>query len=181
HEFQSAEADLAAADEMSRDPSMRAFAEEERGAAQARIAALEMELQAMLLPKDPNDERNVFLEIRAGTGGHESAVFAGNLFRMYTLYAERQRWKVEIVSESASDLGGYKEVIAKIVGVGAYARLKFESGGPRVRRVPPPEAQGRIHTSACPVAIPPEADPVADIAINPAELRIDTFRASGAG
>jgi peptide chain release factor 1 len=135
----------------------------------------------MLLPKDPSDERNVFLEIRAGTGGDESALFAGDLFRMYARFAERQRWKVEIVSQSPSDLGGYKEVIARIVGNGVYAKLKFESGGHRVQRVPATEAQGRIHTSACTVAVLPEADPVADITINPAELRIDTFRASGAG
>jgi peptide chain release factor 1 len=135
----------------------------------------------MLLPQDPNDERNVFLEIRAGTGGDESALFAGNLFRMYSRFAERRRWKVEIVSESASDLGGFKEVIARVVGAGAYAKLKFESGGHRVQRVPETEAQGRIHTSACTVAVLPEADPVADITINPADIRVDTFRASGAG
>ena len=135
----------------------------------------------MLLPKDPNDERNVFLEIRAGTGGDESALFAGDLFRMYTRYAERNRWQVEIVSASSSELGGYKEVIARIVGAGAYSKLKFESGGHRVQRVPETEAQGRIHTSACTVAVLPEADPIADITINPAEIRIDTFRSSGAG
>ena len=180
-EFQSAEADLAAADEMSRDPSMRAFAEEERGAAQARIAALEIELQAALLPKDPNDERNVFLEIRAGTGGDESALFAGNLLRMYVRYAERHRLQADIVSASSSELGGYKEAIVRIAGQGAYSALKFESGGHRVQRVPETEAQGRIHTSACTVAVIAEADPIADITINPAEIRIDTFRASGAG
>ena len=135
----------------------------------------------MLLPQDPNDERNVFLEIRAGTGGDESALFAGNLFRMYTRHAERSGWKVEIVSESPAELGGYKEVILRIIGRGAYSKLKFESGGHRVQRVPETEAQGRIHTSACTVAVMPEADPVADININPADVRIDTFRASGAG
>jgi len=135
----------------------------------------------LLLPKDPSDERNVFLEIRAGTGGDESALFAGDLLRMYTRYGERQRWKVELVSESPSDLGGYKEVIVRIAGAGVYAKLKFESGGHRVQRVPETEAQGRIHTSACTVAVLSEADPVADITINPAEIRIDTFRASGAG
>jgi peptide chain release factor 1 len=181
HAYQVAEADLATAVEMSSDPAMRDFADEERSAAQARIAALEQELQAALLPRDPNDERNVFLEIRAGTGGDESALFAGNLLRMYVRYAERQRWQVEIVSESTSELGGYKEVIVRIVGQGAYSKLKFESGGHRVQRVPDTEAQGRIHTSACTVAVIPEADPIADIAINPADLRIDTFRASGAG
>jgi peptide chain release factor 1 len=180
-EYRQAEADLAAAIDMGSDAEMRAFAEEERAAAQARLAALDTELQAALLPKDPNDERNVFLEIRAGTGGDESALFAGNLLRMYVRYAERHRWQAEIVSASASELGGYKEVIARIVGQGAYSRLKFESGGHRVQRVPETEAQGRIHTSACTVAVIPEADPIADITINPADLRIDTFRASGAG
>ena len=181
-EFGSAEGDLAAAVELARDPrDARLRRRGARARREARIDALEGELQAMLLPKDPNDERNVFLEIRAGTGGDESALFAGDLFRMYARYAERQGWQVEIVSESPSELGGYKEVIARIVGAGAYAKLKFESGGHRVQRVPETEAQGRIHTSACTVAVLPEADPVADITINPADLRIDTFRASGAG
>ena len=142
---------------------------------------LEAELQKALLPNDPNDERNIFLEVRAGTGGDESALFAGDLFRMYTRYAERQRWQVEVISESPSELGGYKEVIARIVGQGAYSKLKFESGGHRVQRVPETETQGRIHTSACTVAVLPEADEVGDVVLNPAELRIDTFRASGAG
>jgi peptide chain release factor 1 len=154
---------------------------DEAKTAQAAMERLEADLQKALLPKDPNDERNVFLEIRAGTGGDESALFAGDLFRMYTRYAERQRWQVEIISESASELGGYKEVIVRIVGQGVYSRLKFESGGHRVQRVPETEAQGRIHTSACTVAILPEADQVNDVVLNPAELRIDTFRASGAG
>jgi peptide chain release factor 1 len=179
--YKKAEADLATAQGMAADPELVAFAEEERVDANARLAALERELSAALLPKDVNDERNVFLEVRAGTGGDESALFAGDLFRMYTRYAERNRWKVEMVSESVSELGGYKEVIARIVGEGVYAKLKFESGGHRVQRVPATEAQGRIHTSACTVAVLPEADPIADITINPAELRIDTFRASGAG
>jgi peptide chain release factor 1 len=142
---------------------------------------LEAELQQALLPKDPNDERNIFLEVRAGAGGDESALFAGEIFRMYARYAERQRWQVEIISESPSELGGYKEVIVRIVGQGAYSKLKFESGGHRVQRVPETEAQGRIHTSACTVAVLPEADAVDDVVLNPAELRIDTFRASGAG
>jgi peptide chain release factor 1 len=142
---------------------------------------LETELQMMLLPKDPNDERNIFVEIRAGTGGDESALFAADLLRMYLRYAERQRWQVETMSESASDLGGYKEVIVRIVGQGVYSRLKFESGGHRVQRVPATETQGRIHTSACTVAVMPEADEIAEIELNPADLRIDTFRASGAG
>jgi peptide chain release factor 1 len=180
-EYLAAEGDVAAADEMARDPAMKAFAEEERAAATATMGTLEADLQRMLLPADPNDERNVFVEIRAGTGGDESALFAGALFRMYTRYAERNRWQVEIVSASPSELGGYKEVIARIAGQGAYSKLKFESGGHRVQRVPETEAQGRIHTSACTVAVIPEADPIADITINPAEIRIDTFRASGAG
>ena len=147
----------------------------------AARGASKQELQKQLLPKDPNDERNIFLEIRAGTGGDESALFAGELFRMYSRYAERNRWQVEVISQSPSDLGGYKEIIAKIAGQGAYSRLKFESGGHRVQRVPVTETQGRIHTSACTVAVMPEADEIADVVLNPAELRIDTFRASGAG
>jgi peptide chain release factor 1 len=180
-EYQAAEHDAAAADELAHDPAMRAFADEERVVAEEKMTALAADLQRMLLPKDLNDERNVFLEIRAGTGGDESALFAGDLFRMYTRYAERNRWQVELVSASPSELGGYKEVIARIVGQGAYSKLKFESGGHRVQRVPATEAQGRIHTSACTVAVLPEADPIADITINPAEIRIDTFRSSGAG
>ncbi len=181
NDYRGAERDLHAADELARDASMRDFADEERDAARARMEALTLDLQAALLPNDEADARNVFLEIRAGTGGEESALFAANLFRMYTRYAERKGWKVELVSESASDLGGYKEVIARVVANGAYSKLKFESGGHRVQRVPETEAQGRIHTSACTVAVIAEADPIADITINPADLRIDTFRASGAG
>jgi peptide chain release factor 1 len=139
------------------------------------------ELQQALLPKDPNDERNVFLEVRAGTGGDESALFAGDLFRMYTRFAERNRWQVEVVSESPGDAGGYKEIIARVVGNGAYSKLKFESGGHRVQRVPATETQGRIHTSAATVAVMPEADDVSDVQINPSDVRVDTFRASGAG
>jgi len=180
-DYRKAEADLAAADEMASDPSMKAFAEEERAAARERMAALERELQAALLPKDANDERNVILEIRAGTGGDESALFAGDLFRMYTRFAERNRWKVEMISESPSELGGYREVIARVVGDGVYGKLKFESGAHRVQRVPETEAQGRIHTSACTVAVLPEADAINDVVLNQAELRIDTYRASGAG
>jgi peptide chain release factor 1 len=163
------------------DPDMRELAEAELADGEARIAHLETALQTALLPRDPNDERNIFLEIRAGTGGDESALFAGNLLRMYTRYAERQGWKVEIVSENPGEVGGYKEVIARIVGHGAYSRLKFESGGHRVQRVPETESQGRIHTSACTVAVMPEADEVGEVDINPTDLRIDTFRASGAG
>ena len=173
--------DIRAAQDMMSDPDMKAFAQEELAAAQERSAQIELELQKMMLPKDPNDERNIFLEVRAGTGGDESALFAGDLLRMYSRYAERQRWQVEMVSESPSELGGYKEVIVRIVGHGAYSRLKFESGGHRVQRVPATEAQGRIHTSACTVAVMPEADEIEDVNINPSELRIDTFRASGAG
>lgn len=176
-----AQDDIRAAQEMLSDPDMKAFAQEELDSAQTRLAALELALQRMMLPKDPNDERNILLEIRAGTGGDESALFAGDLLRMYSRFAERQRWQVEMVSESPSELGGYKEVIVRIVGHGAYSRLKFESGGHRVQRVPATEAQGRIHTSACTVAVMPEADEIAEVDINPADLRIDTYRASGAG
>jgi peptide chain release factor 1 len=180
-QFRQAERDAQAAREMAGDAQMRGFADEELKSARAAMERLEGDLQKALLPKDPNDERNVFLEVRAGTGGDESALFAGDLFRMYARYAERQRWQVEIISESLSELGGYKEVIARIVGQGAYSKLKFESGGHRVQRVPATEAQGRIHTSACTVAVLPEADAVHEVVLNPAELRIDTFRASGAG
>jgi peptide chain release factor 1 len=175
------EADAGTAEGMLRDPELRELGEGELAACQARIAELDDALQLALLPRDPNDERNLFLEIRAGTGGDEAALFAGDLLRMYSRYAERRRWKVEIVSASESDLGGYKEVIARISGTGAYSRLKFESGGHRVQRVPVTETQGRVHTSACTVAVLPEADELADVIINPAEIRIDTFRASGAG
>jgi peptide chain release factor 1 len=179
-EWRAAGADVAAAEEMARDPAMRAFAEEELRAGRARVEALEADLQRMLLPKDPNDEKNLFLEIRAGTGGDESALFAGDLLRMYTRFAERNRWQVEIVSESAGEVGGYKEVIARVVGSGAYSKLKFESGGHRVQRVPATETQGRIHTSAATVAVMPEAEE-SDIQVNPADVRVDTYRASGAG
>jgi peptide chain release factor 1 len=181
HELQQAQQDLATAQELAADPDMKDFAQEEISAAQIRIDAADADIQRMLLPKDPNDDKNLFLEIRAGTGGEESALFAGNLLRMYTRYAERKRWKVELISESPSDLGGYKEVIARIEGAGAYAALKFESGGHRVQRVPETEAQGRVHTSACTVAVMPEADDVGDVEIRPEDLRIDVFRASGAG
>ncbi|MFA5083749.1 MAG: peptide chain release factor 1, partial [Hydrogenophilaceae bacterium] len=180
-EFRKTEADLASAREMLADPEMRELAELEIEDAKARQAALDDELQILLLPKDPNDERNLFLEIRAGTGGNESALFAGALFRMYARYAERRRWKLEVLSENPGEVGGYKEVICRIVGQGAYSKLKFESGGHRVQRVPETESQGRIHTSACTVAVMPEADELEEININPADLRIDTFRASGAG
>jgi peptide chain release factor 1 len=179
--YRQAERDAEEARELAADAGMKSYADEELKKARAAMERLEAELQKALLPKDPNDERNLFVEVRAGTGGDESALFAGDLFRMYTRYAERQGWQVEIISESASELGGYKEVIARLVGRGAYSKLKFESGGHRVQRVPKTEAQGRIHTSACTVAVLPEADSVDEVVLNPAELRIDTFRASGAG
>jgi peptide chain release factor 1 len=179
-QYRAAEADVAAAADMAKDPDMRDFAEDEGRAARARVEALDAELQRMLLPKDPNDERNLFLEIRAGTGGDESALFAGDLFRMYARFAERNGWQVEIVSESPGEAGGYKEVIARIAGHGAYSKLKFESGGHRVQRVPATETQGRIHTTAATVAVMPEAE-ASDVQINPSEVRVDTFRASGAG
>jgi peptide chain release factor 1 len=179
--YQQAAADSTAAQEMLADPEMKEMAQEEIEDAKTRMEQLEIDLQKMLLPKDVNDERNIFLEIRAGTGGDESALFAGDLLRMYTRYAERNRWQVELVSASESDLGGYREVIVRLIGAGAYSKLKFESGGHRVQRVPATETQGRIHTSACTVAVMPEADEVEDVNINPADLRIDTYRASGAG
>ena len=181
HNYQQALQDIESAQEMLSDPEMKEFAQEEINSARAVIERLDGELQAMLLPKDPNDERNILLEIRAGTGGDESALFAGDLLRMYSRYAERNRWQIEMMSESPSDLGGYKEVIIRIAGVGAYSKLKFESGGHRVQRVPATETQGRIHTSACTVAVMPEADELTDVIINTSDLRIDTFRASGAG
>ncbi|MHB1051590.1 MAG: peptide chain release factor 1 [Thiobacillus sp.] len=180
-QYRQVEADQQTARELLADPDMRELAEAELADSAERIAQLENELQTALLPQDPNDERNIFLEIRAGTGGDESALFAGNLLRMYTRHAERQGWKVEVVSENPGEVGGYKEAIVRIVGHGAYSRLKFESGGHRVQRVPETESQGRIHTSACTVAVMPEADEVSEITINPADLRVDTYRASGAG
>ena len=181
HSWRQTEADLRSGLELMADPEMRELAEAEVQSARERLPAIEWELQRLLLPKDAKDERNVFLEIRAGTGGDESALFAGNLFRMYARYAERRRWQIEIVSASISDLGGYKEVIARVIGNGVYSRLKFESGAHRVQRVPETETQGRIHTSACTVAVMPEADALEEVQINPAEIRVDTYRASGAG
>jgi peptide chain release factor 1 len=163
------------------DAEMRDMAQEELKAGEEELSDIEMDLQKLLLPKDPNDEKNVFLEIRAGTGGDEAAIFSGDLFRMYCKYAESQRWKVEVLSESLGDHGGYKEIISQIIGQGVYSKLKFESGAHRVQRVPETESQGRVHTSACTVAIMPAADEVDDIDINKGDLRIDTFRASGAG
>ncbi|MDZ4189502.1 MAG: peptide chain release factor 1 [Hydrogenophaga sp.] len=175
------EADLASAEGMLQDPDMADMAEEEIQSAKAEMAQLDTELQQLLLPKDPDDERNAFMEIRAGTGGDESALFAGDLARLYSRYAERQGWQVEVVSESPSELGGYKEVVLRMAGHGAYGKLRFESGGHRVQRVPVTETQGRIHTSAATVAVMPEPDETEAIKLNPAELRIDTYRASGAG
>ncbi|RBD06553.1 peptide chain release factor 1, partial [Xanthomonas oryzae pv. oryzae] len=176
-----AKADLSAAEAMRTDPEMRELAEEEIAAAQARLEELDTQLASLLVPRDPRDDGNLFLEVRAGTGGDEAAIFAGDLFRMYARYAERQGWKVEIESDSPGEHGGYKEVVARVVGRGAYSRLKFESGTHRVQRVPATESQGRIHTSAATVAIIPEADDVEEIVINPADLKVDTFRSSGAG
>lgn len=163
------------------DAELRALASEEIGECRRRLESLAGEINLLLLPRDPADEANIFLEIRAGTGGDEAGLFAGDLFRMYTRYAERRGWQVEILSSNESELGGYKEIIARVIGHGAYSVLKFESGAHRVQRIPATESQGRIHTSACTVAILPEADEITDIDINPADLKIDTFRASGAG
>ena len=179
--YKKAEEDAKAASDMLLDPEMKEFADEEQKQAEGRMTDLEKSLQTLLLPKDEDDGRNIFLEIRAGTGGDESALFAADLLRMYTRYAERQGWKAEIVSQAESDLGGYKEVIVRLSGTDVYAKMKFESGGHRVQRVPQTETQGRIHTSACTVAVMPEVDEIEAIKINPADLRIDTFRASGAG
>lgn len=173
--------DLASAEAMRNDPELRELAEEEIASAQARLQALDEELALLLVPRDPRDEGNLFLEVRAGTGGDEAAIFAGDLFRMYARYAERQGWKVEIESDNPGEHGGYKEIVARVVGRGAYSKLKFESGTHRVQRVPATESQGRIHTSAATVAIIPEADDVEDVVINPADLRVDTYRSSGAG
>ena len=179
--YRKTETDAATAQTFLSDPDMKAFAQAEIDESREKLVRLEAELQKALLPRDPNDDRNIFLEIRAGTGGDESALFAGDLFRMYSRYAEHQGWKVEVISANESELGGYREIISRIVGEGAYSRLKFESGGHRVQRVPATETQGRIHTSACTVAVMPEADEIGDVEISPADIRIDTFRASGAG
>jgi peptide chain release factor 1 len=183
--YQQREKDMSQAREMleaaGQDPEMAALAQEELESANAEIAQLATELQRMLLPKDPDDVRNAFLEIRAGTGGDESALFAGDLVRMYTRYCERRGWKTEVISASESELGGFKDIVLRIVGPNVYGDLKFESGGHRVQRVPATETQGRIHTSACTVAVLAEPDESVAVQINPADLRIDTYRASGAG
>lgn len=184
HQWQQAQTDLHTAQLMSQESNeieLRDFAIEEVKIAQNRMDTLVLELQLALLPKDPNDEKNIFLEIRAGTGGDESALFSADLLRMYTRYAERQNWQIEIISANVSDLGGYKEVIVRLAGNNVYSQLKFESGGHRVQRVPQTETQGRIHTSACTVAVLPEADEIESVKLNPEDIRIDVFRASGAG
>ncbi len=179
--YRQREQDVEAARGMLADPEMAEMAREEIAAAEAELAALEGELQTALIPRDPDDDRNAFVEIRAGTGGDESALFAGDLTRMYLRYCERRGWRTEVMSESPSELGGYKELVLRVEGEGAYGTLRFESGGHRVQRVPATESQGRIHTSACTVAVMPEPDETEEVQLNPAELRIDTFRASGAG
>ena len=173
--------DIEDAREMLNDLEMKAFAQSEIDNGKEQLERIEKELQVLLIPKDPNDEKNIFLEIRAGAGGDESALFVGDIYRMYTRYAERMGWKIEIISSNASEAGGFKEVVIKVMGSGVYAKLKFESGGHRVQRVPDTETQGRIHTSACTVAILAEADEISDVDINPSDIRIDTYRASGAG
>ena len=180
-EFTRLTKDINDAKEMLSDPEMKSFAQDEIDSGKEKITVLEEQLQTLLLPKDPNDEKNIFLEIRAGAGGDESALFAGDIFRMYTRYTERMGWQLEVISSNESEVGGFKEIIAKIIGQGAYSKLKFESGGHRVQRVPDTETQGRIHTSACTVAVLAEADEISDVDINPADIRIDTYRASGAG
>ncbi len=183
--YQQRESDLAAARDMQADPEMAEMAAEEIASAGADLERLQAELQAAMIPRDPDDERNAFLEIRAGTGGDESALFAGDLARMYLRYCERQGWRTEVLSQSDSELGGYKELVLRIEGgstnPSVYGEMRFESGGHRVQRVPATESQGRIHTSACTVAVMPEPDEAEEVQLNPADLRIDTFRASGAG
>lgn len=179
--YEQAIEDIETAEEMLSDPDMKELAEEEIKDAKVIREELDAELQTLLLPKDPNDDKNIYLEIRAGTGGDEAAIFSGDLFRMYSRYAEQQGWQVEVMSESEGEHGGYKEIISRIIGRGAYSKMKFESGAHRVQRVPETESQGRVHTSACTVAVMPEADELENIDINPADLKVDTYRASGAG
>ncbi|MEZ5534383.1 MAG: peptide chain release factor 1 [Thiolinea sp.] len=180
-DYQQTLEDMETAQEMLADPEMKEMAEEELLAAKDKLAEQELSLQKALLPKDPHDNSNIFLEVRAGTGGDEAAIFAGDLFRMYSRYAEQMRWQIEIISQNEGEHGGYKEIIARIIGNNVYSRLKFESGAHRVQRVPETESQGRIHTSAATVAIMPEADEVEAKEINAGDLRVDTYRASGAG
>ncbi|OBP16087.1 peptide chain release factor 1 [Rheinheimera sp. SA_1] len=182
-DYRQAQDDFASAEDMMKDsdPEMREMAQDEYKSSKERIETLDQDLQILLLPKDPNDHNNCFLEIRAGAGGDEAAIFAGDVFRMYSRFCEKKRWKVEIVSSNDGEHGGYKEVIASVQGEGAYGTFKFESGGHRVQRIPATESQGRVHTSACTVAIMPEVPESEAIEINPADLKVDTFRASGAG
>ena len=182
-QYEAIEGDLNEAKEMinSGDPELKEMGQEELPLLNQQLEELTLELQKMLLPKDPNDDANIFLEIRAGTGGDEAAIFAGDLFRMYSRYAEKMGWQVEVLNAQEGEHGGYKEIVARIIGHGAYSRLKFESGAHRVQRVPATETQGRVHTSAATVAILPEAKELEEVQLNPADLRIDTFRASGAG
>ncbi len=181
--YQRAEAELGAAQDMldDIDTEIRKLGEEEAVALKAQLVELELEVKKHLIPQDPHDDSNIFLEIRAGTGGDEAALFAGDLFRMYMRYAEQQNWKIEVLSQHEGEHGGFKEIISKIDGRGAYSRLKFESGAHRVQRVPETESQGRIHTSACTIAVLPEAESIDEIDINSADVRVDTYRASGAG
>ncbi len=181
--WQQAQADSSAAAEMlaDADPALRTLGQEEAKAAAARLAELELRIREELVPKDPHDHSNIFLEIRAAAGGDEAALFAGDLFRMYHRYAEAQGWRVEVLNSSGGEKGGFKEIISRIIGTGAYSRLKYESGAHRVQRVPATEAQGRIHTSTCTVAVLPELEEVEEIRIDPSHIREDTFRSSGAG
>ena len=182
-QYETLSGDIAAAEEMAKDddPEVREMGEEELTGLKERLEVIEVDLQKSLIPPDPHDDSNVYLEIRAGTGGDEAAIFAGDLFRMYSKYAETMRWPIEVVSAREGEHGGYKEIVSRIAGNNIYGKLKFESGAHRVQRVPTTESQGRIHTSACTVAVLPEPDEVEEIDINPADLRVDTFRASGAG
>ena len=180
-EYQQAEEDIATAEDMLKDPDLKDMAQEELQAAKAKLDPLHQQLQILLLPSDPNDHANIYMEIRAGTGGDEASIFSGDLFRMYSRYAENKGWRVELINQNEGEHGGFKEIVTKINGDQVYSHLKFESGAHRVQRVPVTESQGRIHTSACTVAIMPEADEVETVDINPADLRVDTFRASGAG
>jgi peptide chain release factor 1 len=182
-DYEQAQADQAAAEEVltDDDPEIRTMGQEELDAVTARLTDIEQKVKLQLVPKDPHDDSNLFLEIRAGTGGDEAAIFSGDLFRMYSKYAESQGWQMEILNQHEGDHGGFKEIISRIIGRGAYSKLKFESGAHRVQRVPETETQGRIHTSACTVAVLPEADAIDDIEVNTAEVRVDTYRASGAG
>jgi peptide chain release factor 1 len=181
NEYEGLRSDLEAALEMRNDPELKEYAEEEIKDLQNKLETTDKALQLLLLPKDENDDKNIFLEIRAGTGGDEAAIFVGDLFRMYSRFAESQKWQFEIISQNVSEQGGYKEIVLRVAGEAVYSKLKFESGAHRVQRVPATESQGRVHTSACTVAVLPEAEEIEEIDINPSDLRVDTFRASGSG